>query len=94
MGNLNKKQNWEVMAKIKHLDGRNRAVFPRKIASILKDGFDLVQNQKGEIKIIPMIRVPVEEAWIYENPQILKKIDKGMAQSKTNKVRKISLDDL
>ena len=94
MGKLNKKRDWETIAEVKHLDSRNRAVFPSKVAALLKDGFDLLQNQKGEIKIIPMSRVPVKEAWIYENPEILKKIDKGMSDSKAGKVKEISIDDL
>jgi len=94
MGKLRKKEDWETIAEVKHLDSRNRAVFPSRVAALLKDGFDLVQNEEGEIKIIPMSRVPAEEAWIYENPEILKKIDKGMADSKTGKVRKISINDL
>lgn len=94
MGKLRKKEDWETIAEVKHLDSRNRAVFPSKVAALLKDGFDLIQNQEGEIKIIPMSRVPVEEVWIYENPEILKKIDKGMTDSRAGKVRKISIDDL
>ena len=94
MGKLNKKKDWKTIAEVKHLDSRNRAVFPSKVAALLKDGFDLLQNQKGEIKIIPMSRVPMEEVWIYENPEILKKIDKGMSDSKAGKVKEISIDDL
>ena len=95
MGKINKKEkDWEVLAEVKSLDSRNRVVFPPKVALLLRGGFDLVQNEKGEIKIIPMVRIPIEEAWIYKNPEVLKKIDKGMSQSRENKVRKISLDDL
>lgn len=94
MGKLRKKEDWETIAEIKHLDSRNRAVFPPEIADLLKGGFDLAQNQKGEIKVIPMARVPAEEAWIYKNPEILKKIDRGMADSKAGRVKEISIDDL
>ena len=94
MGKLRKKENWEIIAEIKHLDSRNRAVFPPQIVDLLKGGFDLAQNQKGEIKVIPMTRVPSREAWIYKNPEILRKIDKGMADSKAGRVKEISVDDL
>ena len=94
MGKLRKKEDWEIIAEIKHLDNRNRAVFPPQIVDLLKGGFDLAQNQKGEIKVIPMTRVPSREAWIYKNPEILRKIDKGMADSKADRVKKISVDDL
>lgn len=94
MGQARKKENFEIIAEVKGLDSKNRAVFPKEIASILKSGFDLAQNQKGELKIIPMVRVPANEAWLFENPKVLKKIDKGMKQSKENKVRKLSLDDI
>ena len=94
MGKSRKKEDWEIIAEIKHLDSRNRAVFPPQLVDLLKGGFDLAQNQKGEIKVIPMERVPSREAWIYKNPEILKKIDKGMADSKAGRVKEISVDDL
>ena len=36
MGKLRKKEDWEIIAEIKHLDNRNRAVFPPQVADILK----------------------------------------------------------
>jgi hypothetical protein len=36
-----------------------------------------------------MVSIPTREAWIYQNPQILKSIRQGLAEAKREKTEKV-----
>ncbi len=46
-------------------------------------------DDKDQVK--PSSSVPVEEAWIYENPDRIESIKRGIAQAKAGRLRKRKL---
>jgi hypothetical protein len=36
-----------------------------------------------------MVSIPIREAWIYQNPQVLKSIRQGLAEAKEEKTEKV-----
>jgi hypothetical protein len=70
-------------------DDRNRlalgCVLPPKSESIR---YNVLQNQAGQILLDPVKSVPAREAWVHENPERLKSIQRGIAKIEAGRVVK------
>ena len=67
------------------IDTRKRV----NLSKLLPDGnIHAVNAYKQGNKIIlePMVEIPAEESWIYENPKSLKAIQKGIKEAKEGKI--------
>ncbi|MEW5816647.1 MAG: hypothetical protein AB1798_14795 [Spirochaetota bacterium] len=52
------------------------------------------KGEDGDILLRPVIAIPEKEAWIYENPTVLKSIRKGLSEASQGKLKKIeNLED-
>lgn len=48
------------------------------------------RQKDGKILLEPFIEIPAEERWVYENPDILAAIKRGLADSKAGRVTQMS----
>jgi hypothetical protein len=79
---------------IKTLDSKNRINLGEKILRLVSgeekaDVYQVFIGQEGDILLRPTVAIPSKEAWIYRNPDVLKKIRRGLAEAKQGKVEKV-----
>ncbi len=48
--------------------------------------FIVIEKPNGEILLRPSITVPVQEAWLWQNVQAMKQVQKGLQQLKSDKL--------
>lgn len=47
------------------------------------------ENDEGVIRLIPAKTIPAREAFVWENPEVMKSLQRGMEQAATGKVRSL-----
>jgi hypothetical protein len=55
--------------------------------------YRVLKNRYGQILLDPVKSVPAYEAWIYEQPERIASIQRGIAQAEAGKVVKIELSE-
>jgi hypothetical protein len=45
-------------------------------------------NEDGTIVLEPQIEIPAREAWLYQNPEAIKRVRKGLEDAAQGKVKK------
>ncbi|MEI8390385.1 MAG: hypothetical protein WCG23_10940 [bacterium] len=45
-------------------------------------------NDDGTIVLEPQIEIPAREAWLYQNPEAIKKVRKGLEDAAQGKIKK------
>jgi hypothetical protein len=53
--------------------------------------YKVMQNELGQILLDPVKTVPAYEAWVYENPERLASIKRGIAQAEAGELMTIDL---
>lgn len=53
------------------------------------DGFKVFKDDAGRIILEPYADVPLHEIWVFENPEIIAKLDEGHKQIKNGQSRPI-----
>lgn len=53
--------------------------------------YKVMQNELGQILLDPVKTVPAYEAWVYENPDRIASIKRGVAQAEAGKLVSIDL---
>lgn len=76
------------------IDSKNRITLGEKIMKLNStqteaDKFQIFFNEEGDILLRPMVSIPVREAWIYQNPQVLSSIRQGLTEAKREKTEKV-----
>jgi hypothetical protein len=51
-------------------------------------------NDKGDILLKPVVEIPADEAWLYEDKEALKEVLEGIEAEKQGKVTKLSIEGL
>jgi hypothetical protein len=66
-------------------DGKRRVHLPKVL---VKEGitYHIYANSIGQIVLDPQVTIPASEVWVFENKDILAKIDKGMTEEKSIKL--------
>ena len=75
---------------VKSIDAKNRITLGEKvIKQISGQGrvtqFQVFLGQEGDILLRPLTAIPSREAWIYEKPELIGKIRKGLQEAKEGK---------
>jgi len=78
---------------IKTVDSKNRINLGEKILNAITpeskaDAYKVFIGNEGDILLRPVIAIPAKEAWIYENPEVLKEIRQGLTDAKEGKTKK------
>lgn len=64
-------------------DERGRLV----IGDVIKDQpFRVLRNEAGEVRLIPVVAIPVSEVWLYRNPKAMASLMNGLDQAKSGKI--------
>ncbi|MBU4312261.1 MAG: hypothetical protein KJ706_06060 [Candidatus Omnitrophica bacterium] len=80
---------------IKTVDSKNRINLGEKILKVIDskgkaDAYKIFIGKEGDILLRPVVTIPANEAWIYEHPEVLKKIRKGLDEAGKGKTKKVS----
>ena len=54
------------------------------------EGFKAFIDPNGMIVLLPVITVPVHEAWLYQNPEALASVDRGIKDALAGRVGSLS----
>lgn len=78
----------------KTIDSKNRITIGEKIVKLITaqtgaDEFQIFYGEDGDILLRPMVSIPSKEAWIYQNPNILKFIRQGLKEAKQEKTERV-----
>ena len=75
-------------------DTRRRVHLP-KVIKIREDViYHIWANSEGQIVLDPHVPIPVSEAWLFENPEILSLVKRGLSEAAEDKFSEIDLDTL
>ena len=66
------------------LDGKGRVTFGNLAKGV--SSFKVKKNEDGSFLLRPMKEVPEREAWLYQNPEALKAVLEGLADSRAGRV--------
>jgi len=98
--NMAKKEStskkWTEIGVVNGPDLQNRIVIT-PIVTFLKqhiDSFKVFINATGNVLLQPMVSLPLEEAWPYQNPEILSNVLKGIEEAKAGKAKPFNLKEL
>ena len=89
-------KNWTEIGVVNGPDPQNRIVIT-PIVTWLKqhiDSFKVFINSNGSVLLKPMVSLPLEEAWPYQDPKILSNILKGIEEAKAGKSKPFDLKEL
>lgn len=83
------------MGDIKTIDSKNRITLGEKILKVVDskikaDAYEVFIGKEGDILLKPVVTIPANEAWVYEDPEVLKKIRKGLDEAGKGKTKKVS----
>jgi len=48
--------------------------------------YSVRENARGELLLTPVVSIPAHEAWLYNNPQALASVRKGLADAAAGRV--------
>lgn len=75
---------------IRFIDSKNRITISEKILKKISgqnrvNQFQVLIGQEGDILLRPLTTIPSREAWIYQKPELIKQIRKGLQEAKEGK---------
>ena len=82
---------------VKTLDSKKRINLGEKILKLLANKFKantfkVYVGDEGDILLRPVVTIPEKEAWVYENPEVLESIRRGLSEAAQEKGK--SVEDL
>jgi len=74
-------------------DAKRRVVLP--MALVREDIiYHIYANSVGQIVLDPQVTIPASEAWVFNNPDILALVQRGLSDAAEGRVSKIDLNTL
>jgi hypothetical protein len=74
-------------------DSKKRIVLPKIL--IKEDiSYRVYYNSLGQIILDPEVTIPASEVWLFENPDSIASVRRGLADAANGKVSKVDLDNL
>ena len=78
----------------KSLDSKYRITIGNKLFKLFQkhmniDAYKIFISKTGDILLRPTVSVPSSEAWVYRNSEVIKKIRKGLKESKAGKIERV-----
>ncbi len=88
-----KDQHFEKIADNIKPDAKKRVILH---SSHIREGitYHIYENSLGQIVLDPQVSIPASEAWLYQNPEALASVRRGLKDVKEGKVSKIDPDRL
>ena len=74
-------------------DAKKRVVLPKPP---VQEGitYHIYSNSLGQIILDPQVTIPVSEAWLFNNPDALVSVQRGLSDAAQGRVSKVDLDTL
>jgi hypothetical protein len=74
-------------------DAKKRVVLPK---SVVGEGitYHIYANSLGQIVLDPQVTIPASEAWLFNNPDALASVRRGLDDAAHGRVSKVDLDSL
>ncbi len=83
--------NWNDTGKETQPDSKHRVSLGPSITTPQGVRYKVLQNDRGQILLDPVKTVPADEAWIYENPERIASIKRGISQAQAGHLLTIDL---
>jgi len=93
MATIIKDTNLTIVAESVKPDAKKRVVLPKVLVG---EGitYHIYTNKFGQIVLDPQVTIPASELWLFNNPDALASVQRGLADAAQGKVSKIDLDTL
>jgi len=74
-------------------DSKRRVVLP---SFLVREDiiYHVYSNSVGQIVLDPQVTIPASEAWLFNNPDALASVRRGLSDAARGKVSKVDLDTL
>lgn len=74
-------------------DAKKRVVLPKVQ---VQEGvtYHIYSNSLGQIVLDPQVTIPASEAWLFNNPDALASVRRGLSDAAKGRVSKVDLDAL
>ena len=74
-------------------DAKKRVVLPK---GLVVEGitYHIYSNSIGQIILDPQVTIPASEAWLFNNPDALALVQRGLSDAAQGRVSKVDLDTL
>ena len=74
-------------------DAKKRVVLPK---ALVPEGviYHVYSNSLGQIVLDPQVTIPASEAWLFNNPEALASIRRGLDDTAHGRVSKVELESL
>lgn len=79
----------------RHLDSKHRITLGGRLYRLLTrkmkiDSYKVFVGKGGDILLRPEVSIPSSEAWVYQNPEVIGKIRKGVEEAGEGKLEKVN----
>jgi hypothetical protein len=93
MSEILKDEKLTKIAKSVRPDSKKRIVLPKML---VKEGisYRVYYNSLGQIVLDPQVTIPASEVWLFENPDAIASVRRGLSDAAAGKMSKIDLDSL
>ncbi|TRZ48181.1 MAG: hypothetical protein D4S01_10840 [Dehalococcoidia bacterium] len=93
MATIIKDKNFTGIARSVKPDTKRRVVLP---AVLVREGitYHIYTNSDGQIVLDPQVTIPASEVWLFNNPDALASVRRGLSDAAQGKVSKVGLDAL
>jgi hypothetical protein len=74
-------------------DNKRRVVLP---AVLVKEGitYRIYTNSDGQIVLDPQVTIPASESWVFNSPDILALVQRGLSDAAEGRISKVDLNTL
>jgi hypothetical protein len=93
MATIIKDTNFKRVAEGVKLDAKRRVVLP-KIPVQEGVTYHIYSNSIGQIVLDPQVTIPASEVWLFNNPDALASVWRGLSDAAQGRVSKVDLDAL
>jgi hypothetical protein len=78
----------------KLLDSKHRITLGGKLTKLLgrhlkAEAYQIFVGKNGDILLRPSVSIPSNEAWIYQNPEVIGKLRKGLREAGEGKAERV-----
>jgi len=93
MAMIIKDKDFQRVAESVKPDAKRRVVIP-KIQVMDGITYHIYSNSLGQIVLDPQVTIPASEVWLFNNPDALASVRRGLSDAAEGRVSKVDLDAL
>lgn len=93
MANIIKDTDLKIVAESVKPDAKKRVILT-KVPMEKGVTYHIYMNSFGQIVLDPQVTIPASELWLFNNPDALASVQRGLSDAAQGKVSKVDLDTL